>query len=150
MYFGDAVMLHWLWKETVNKLEFLSRSVHEGRAVDEASSFARWLSFSGLIKIFEAYPSPAPLRVDGGAVRALTYQLTAACGEIHKGGKAPFNPSLSRVDEANAKLDIILSALAKSAATTNAGPAAGQPAVSVVTVRNIPALASSSASSSTS
>ena len=126
-------MLFWLCKETVNKLELLLRSVHEGRGVEEASSFARWLNFSGLIKIFEAYPQPAPLLVDGAAVRRLSSEVEAACGVIFKGGKMPYNPSTSRIDDANAKLDILLSALAKNLTpSTVHTTAAGQPALTVM------------------
>jgi len=86
VYFGDTVMLHWLWKETVGYLEKLERAVAEGRAVDEASNYARWLEFSGLLKIFDAYPRPLPLKVDGEAVRRLVGRVIDAAGEIYKGG----------------------------------------------------------------
>lgn len=113
VYFGDNLMLHVVWKETMARLHSLERSVQEGRAVDEASNYGRWLNFSGLIKIFEAYPQPVPLLVDGLAMRQLTDKLVSACGEIHKGGKMPHNPSQSTVDEINAKLDYLLSQTAK-------------------------------------
>jgi len=110
-------MLHCLWKETCNRLQVLERAVQQGRAVDEASNFARWLSFSGLYRIFEAYPQPAPLEVDGKKIRALGERLVAACGVIYKGGTMAHNPSQSTVDEINLKVDGILAYLAKKASS---------------------------------
>jgi hypothetical protein len=113
VYFGDAVMLHVLWRETFNYLERLQRAVAEGRAVDEASHYGRWLLFSGLIKIFEAYPQDKPHEVDGPKLRKLADDVVYACGQIYKGGKMPINPSEARVDELNSKVDKILSLMAK-------------------------------------
>lgn len=106
-------MLSWLYKETCDYLERLERAVQQGRGVDEASHFARWLQFSGLYKIFEAYPQPPPLEVNGKKIRELGERVVAACGVIYKGGKLPLNPSQSTTDEINAKLDILLSNFAK-------------------------------------
>jgi hypothetical protein len=133
VYFGDNVILHWLFKQTMNHLELLTRAVHEGRAVDEASNFARWLSFSGLIKIFEAYPQPVPLLVDGPAMRLVTDKLVSACGVIYKGGRMPENPSQSVIDEMNAKMDFIISQMAKTASPSFVDTAVtGRPGLLVI------------------
>jgi len=144
VYFGDNVTLHWLWKETISKLESLARAVHDGRAVDEASSFSRWLNFSGLIKIFDAYPQPAPLTVDGGAVQRLVDQVIASCGQVYRGGKMPVNPSTSRIDELNEKVDRILSHIAKPIPPQDASTQrAGQAAIAFVSPPNTDAPPSS-------
>jgi hypothetical protein len=114
VYFGDGFTLHWLWKETYNRLSTLERAVAEGRAVDEASNFGRWLVFSDLYDIFNAHPQAHPMEVDGLKIRELGDRVVAACGKIYRGGKTPRNPSQSTVDEINSKMDVILSHLAKN------------------------------------
>ena len=112
----------------------MERALHQGRGVDEASNFARWLQFSGLLKILEAYPQPAPLEVDGVAVRRLVERVIAAAGELHKGGAMPINPSQSTVDEINGKIDFILSQMAKNISTpyTTHTTEPGKPSQSVI------------------
>jgi hypothetical protein len=127
-------MLFWLCKETIGYLQKLERLVQQGRGVDEASNFARWLQFSGLLKILEAYPQPKPLEVDGVAVRRLMERVIATAGELHKGGKLPYNPSESTVDEINAKVDFMLSQLAKNISPPfqTHTPAPGSPGLPVI------------------
>jgi hypothetical protein len=127
-------MLHWLWKETVGKLESLERALMDRRAVEYASDYARWIEFSGLLKIFDAYPQPPPLRVDGEAVRALVTRVVESAGQILKGGNAPFNPNTAKLDEINSKFDFLLSQLAKNISPPEQTQTtlAGSPAVHVL------------------
>ncbi len=50
-------------------LDSFSRRVQEGRDVESASDFARWLSFSGILMLLERYPNQVAshdiLKVDG-------------------------------------------------------------------------------------
>ena len=73
--------LYWLWRETMNKLSSFKSRVSEGRDVTAASEFARWLQFSGIIKLLEANPQPAPLTVDGPLLRWTTDELINQCNE---------------------------------------------------------------------
>ena len=99
----------WLYKETVNFLDVLAREVREGKNVMLASQFARWLQFSGLIKIFEAYPSSAPHLVsDAAAVSTKVNDLLFDCGELFRGGKFDPKYAASDIAEINRKLDEIL------------------------------------------
>lgn len=128
-----AAFLHILWSETFNRMESLARSVHEGRAVDEASNFARWLRFSGLLELLQSHPQPFPLKVDGAALAKLTASVVDACGVIYKGGRMPVNPSQSRIDELNDKVDVILSHIAKRISPSTMHTAnAGRPALTVI------------------
>lgn len=78
---ADNVSLHIIYKETMNRLASLSRRVSEARDVAEASDFARWLYFSGIINLLEANPYPEPLKVDGAFMRWTVDQLVEQCNE---------------------------------------------------------------------
>jgi len=77
----DATNLYWIWKETINRLDTLSRRVAEGRDVMAASEFCRWLNFSGIFKLFDANPQPEPLKVDGAFARWKCEELLRACND---------------------------------------------------------------------
>ena|ERR1700722_20092407 len=80
--------LHWLWKETVNRLDSLARDVREAKNVAEASNFARWLQFSGILMLFRNNPSTTKhLEVDESVVRKKIDDLIYECGELFRGGK---------------------------------------------------------------
>lgn len=126
----DAVTLHQLWRETTRKLEAHAREVRENKGVLEASLFARWLTFSGVVKMLEANPQPEPLRVDGAALRRLAHEVISLCGEAFKSGRADPKYAASDIAEINRKLDLLLSP-SSAAATARVGDAA-EPALRVL------------------
>ena len=86
----EPYKLHILWRETNNRIEHYTKLVAEGMLVDEASQFARWLQFSGLLGVFKQYPQQSPLPVDGVSLAKKTDALVSACGEIYQRcGKSP-------------------------------------------------------------
>lgn len=104
----NNVQLHVLWRETDNRLVSLARSVREGKSVDEASNFCRWLRFTGLIELLEQNENPLPLIVSGRELRRKVEDILFDCGECYKGGKPPL-PRYSESDMASvmARLDTI-------------------------------------------
>ena len=110
---GDfRVMLKTICAETENYLARLSRAAHEGRAVDEANNYLRWLQFSGVLRLLEKY----------SFVDAKFLKLRPACEELQRicrpwlQNQIPKpSPNLARVDEINDKLDYLLSLIAKPA-----------------------------------
>jgi hypothetical protein len=76
-----------MWKETVNRLDSLARSAREGKCVDEAANFARWLEFSGYPKVFDGSPQPFPLLVDGAVVRQKIKDVLDECERFYHGGR---------------------------------------------------------------
>jgi hypothetical protein len=116
---SDTVRLFKICRETTAYLENLHRGICDNRAgaITEAVNFARWLQFSGVVALLEAYPQPTPLAVDGKAVRRLTEDVIQACGERMHGGRPAYNPNDSRMDTLNAKLDLVLSQLAPTIST---------------------------------
>ncbi len=106
--------LHWLWKETINRLDSLARDVRECKNVMEASRFARWVDFSGLIQVFELNPcAHEHCKVDAAAVQKRVNDLIFECGELFRGGKADPKYAESDIAEINRKLDS-LTALVKA------------------------------------
>lgn len=76
----DSVTLHQIWRETNRKVESFARDVRECKNVREASDFARWLQFSGILALLEQFPQSEPLLVDGAALRKQIQDLIYECG----------------------------------------------------------------------
>lgn len=105
----EAANLHLTFKETVNFLDRIAREVREGKNVMLASQFARWLRFSGLIKIFADNPSAVPyLEVDASIVSTKVEDLIFECGELFRSGKIDPKYAASDIAEINRKLDLLL------------------------------------------
>jgi len=106
------VILAKVFKETDSYLGRLSRAANEGRAVDEANNFLRWLQFSGVLMLLEKYSSIDEKFL---TLRKTSGDLQDICKPHLQGRNIKDNPNLSRIDELNNKVDIILAAMAKSA-----------------------------------
>jgi hypothetical protein len=82
---NETATLARIYGQTVNQLDAFSKRVQEGRDVEAASDFARWLSFSGIPTLLERYPNQVqshdPLKVDGSFLRWKCEQLIEACNE---------------------------------------------------------------------
>jgi len=132
----DPVTLHWIWKETTRRLESFADYVRENKAVAEAADFARWLQFSGILKLLGSFPQPPPLTVDAAAMGKQITDLIYECGERFRNGKASPNYAPSDIAEINRKLDIIAAHVSTlspptTVNTADAGNAAG-PALRVI------------------
>jgi hypothetical protein len=105
----ELTHVYWMYKETVNKLDSLSRSVREGKNVHEAANFARWLEFSGYIKIFDLFPSDQKyLPVCSKTIRKKISDLIYDCGDWFKSNNISPKYHASDISEINSKLDQIL------------------------------------------
>ena len=80
----DIAQLHWIWLETSQKLESYRRRVQEGRDIDAAVEFAKFVFWSGIPKLMEANPHPAPLLVDGALLRSKAQELIELCNERYR------------------------------------------------------------------
>ena len=98
-----------LWRETANVLDRLLGEVREGKNVMLASQFARWVEFSCLHRVFEAYPCQTPaLRVDAALLDRKVRDLVFECGERFKDGKVDAKYTQSDIAEINRKLDLLM------------------------------------------
>lgn len=109
----EPVNLHWIWRETVTRLNVLQGRAREGKNVQEASEFARWLRFSGLIKLFESNPQPEPKQVDAKVVEKLIDGILSDCADQWRSRNGDVKYSESDIAEISRKLDIIAAQVAK-------------------------------------
>jgi len=123
----DAADIARMYSETVNKLDSLSRSVREGKNVPEAANFAKFLQFSGYLKIFDLNPSSQKFFiVDPKEIRKRISDLIYDCGQwFNKTNTSP-KYHASDIAEINAKLDQLIE-LAASPSGLGIEPTAPEP-----------------------
>jgi hypothetical protein len=90
--------------ETARYLDDLARSVRECKRVDEASRFARWLIFSGILDICREDGKSAS---DADRLAKVAIDLQMDCGELFRGGKADPNYAQSDIAELMRKVEEI-------------------------------------------
>ena len=129
----DLAQLHWLWNETRLRLKQLATRADEGVDIQPAMDFARWVQFSGLIKLFKDNPQNEPLKVDGELIDKLVRDLVMDCGDYLKLNTPGF-VRVSQVEEVNRKLDLIAAQLGKlsPSVTETALAEATPPALQVI------------------
>jgi len=111
---SDGVLLHWLWKETINQLKVLDAAVRDGRGLEEAINFARFVQWSGLAKLMERNACDGELKVDGALVRWKCRELERTVQDAWKGRElARPKPDMEAI---NYKLDLIAGRLAQLSA----------------------------------
>jgi len=90
--------------------------VREGKDVDAASGFCRWLLTTGLLEMLRANPSPFPLRCDGAGLALKVRNLIADCGEQYVNPARPKSVEFSEIESINAKLAVLMEHLPSKAA----------------------------------
>jgi hypothetical protein len=97
----------------MNRLEGFSRLVQEGRALDESVSFARYVLFSGLCRLFDENPQDSPLKVDGAMLRWKAEDLQRAVTERYRLRDATCRLPESELATMHSKLDRIAGYLSR-------------------------------------
>ena len=106
------VTLLGIYRETEKYLGRLGRAASEGRAVDEANNFIRWLQFSGVCRLLESYSFIDEKFL---TLRKQADEVQDICKPHLQGRNIKENPSQARIDELNDKVDYMLSMMAKRA-----------------------------------
>ena len=131
--YPDAVQLHVMWMETDRFLDGLAASVREGKAVEEASNFARWLQFSGVLNLLEKNRQPFPLPCNGDELRRKCQDLVQNCAEWTKGGKQPApRYEASDMTAVLAKLETLTKRVEELSPPSTDTAAAGKPSLHVI------------------
>jgi len=133
----DKVFLHILWRETSSRLEVLQRRVNEGVEVDAASEFARWLRFSGILKLLESAPDDERLPCKGSLLSRQVETLVYDCGQWYANHeranrKPPAQVPRSELESITAQLEAMRRDLAKLSPSTIETANAGIPALLVI------------------
>jgi len=134
----DSVSLHVMWRETNNRLDVMAARVREGVDVLAASEFARWLQFSGVLKMLEGVEQPFPLPVRGRQLRKKADDLISDCGEwfsLHERSNYQPHPSIPRteLERINATLTELSAKVQKlSPPSHGETPNEGQPPLRVI------------------
>lgn len=104
---SDAVQLHWIWRETVNKVAVFERRVQEGKDVMAASEFARFIKCCGLIGLLKANDRVEPLKVDGALLEWKLDELLRLCNERFRTCSIEPNLNAAYVQTLHEKVDLI-------------------------------------------
>lgn len=110
---SDAVLLHVMWRETMNRLAGYSRVVDEGKALESALDFAHFVTWSGLIKLFKINPQAHPLKVDGALLQWTTEQLQSKVQERLRLNDTAAHLGESEMATVHDKLDLIAGYLSR-------------------------------------
>jgi len=133
----DQVNLHILWRETSNRVEVLQGRVNEGLDVDAASEFARWLRFSGLLKILESAPDDPRLPCKGLFLSKQVETLVYDCGQWYANHeranrKPPAQVPRSELEKISSQLQTLAAAVAQLSPSTIETANAGAPVLLVI------------------
>lgn len=124
---GEQADAHWLWQESINRLESLRLRVCEGRDLDAALEFARFFLWCRLDKILAPYENKGPLKVDCAFLRWKAEDLQRMVQDQYTHGSVP-QGNQSTMQAVLHRLDMIAAHVAKisppvSQETANAEPA---------------------------
>ena len=102
-----------IYSETMSRLDKFDRCVQEGKALEQALDFARWLFFSGIITLCEMNPQPFPLKVDGSMLRWKCEDLQRKVQERFRLNDTSPRVSKTEMDTLHDKLDKIAGFLSR-------------------------------------
>jgi hypothetical protein len=108
----DPVELHVFWSFTKQTLDSYARRVDEGKDLDAAITFARYVRNSRLAHILEAHQSDGFLEVDGKGLAQAANQLERAVQDRYRCPKAPITLNHAELEKINHKLDLLAGAVA--------------------------------------
>lgn len=104
----------------MRRLRLLQVRAREGRSVEEASEFARWVRMSHLLWLFEAFKAPPPLEVSPEAVVELIRGIQSDCEAFWKKDPRGAWVDKSEVEQLNQKVDMLMAGVAKIAGMISA------------------------------
>lgn len=109
----DRVQLHVLYRDTKYRLHGFREAVREGRHLDEAAGFARFVLNSGLCAVLAQFPQADPLPCDGHLLRGFAQDLLAAVQERWRTGNTKPEVELSELQAIRRNLDLIAGQVAR-------------------------------------
>lgn len=104
---------HWLYKETVNRLDRYQALVNEGRELEAALQFARFIIWSRLDRLMAPHDCEGALKVDSSLMLWKARELERTICEAYRSGKACPTPSQSVLEAIHHKLDLLAGYVAR-------------------------------------
>jgi hypothetical protein len=104
---------HWFWRETVNRLDSLQQRVNEGKDLDAAVEFARFVLWSKMADLLKPQDCDGMLKVDSAFLRWKAEELQRSVCDAYRTGKAAPRGEQGQLDAIGHKLDIIAGQLSK-------------------------------------
>lgn len=98
---------HWIWRETCNRLDAYQLLVGEGRELEAALTFARFVIWSRLDRLMAEHDNPGLLKVDSSLMVWKARELQRTVQEAYRTGKASPAASEGLLQAIQRKLDII-------------------------------------------
>jgi len=118
----DSVKMHWMWRETIARLDVYAKRVSESKDLEAALEFGNYLLSSGLVKFFDSIPQPAPLTVDGPFLRWRVNELLQAVRSRYRTNDSQPHVEASELEAISRKLDLIAAGVAKLTPPDSATP----------------------------
>jgi len=132
---SDLATYHWFWKEAINRLESLRNRIKEGRDLDEAANFCRWLLFCRIDKILEPHNNNGFLKVDSALLMWKAKDLLTMVQDMWASGAVTAKEQ-THLEAIHHKLDLIAGVLASGSPgllrSNGEGGFAAYPALSVL------------------
>jgi hypothetical protein len=91
----------------------LYRRVQEGKDLDSANDFVRYVFWSGLIDLFKANANPFPLPIDGALTEWKVKELLHNVQERFRTGDQRPRMEMTELEAINRKLDLIAGHVSK-------------------------------------
>jgi hypothetical protein len=106
--FSQHVNCAKIYRETMNRLSSLQNRVNEGKDLDFALEFCRYVFWSGVIELLEYHASTASgLEVSGANLRTRVKQLQQDIQDRFRKSNTSPKIELSELEKINHKLDLI-------------------------------------------
>jgi hypothetical protein len=104
---------HWLWKETINKIDSFRKRVQEGKDLDAAREFCAFVLWSGIIKILKPHDNTGVLKIDSAFLEWSAEELQREVQERWRTGRNIQTVQITELQRIHDKLDVIAGRIAQ-------------------------------------
>lgn len=103
---------HWLWNETINRLDSYRLRVDTGVDLDAALEFSRFVLWSKLSEVLAPHDRGGPLKVDSSFLRWKAEELQRTVQDAYRDGKIVSKANQAPLEAISRKLDLIAAQVA--------------------------------------
>jgi len=119
----DLATYHWLYRETINKLDDFRLRVSEGKDLEPAREFCAYVLWSGLVQVLKPHDNSDELKVDSAFLEWTASDLQSQIQERWRTGRnAPAVVQMSELKRIHDKLDVIAGRISQMPTLPSAPP----------------------------